>query len=105
MSTRVVHCQRESYDVYVGRPSKWGSPFTHVRSALARFRVDSRDAAVKSYARWIRDQPELIAALHELKGKTLGCWCDEGQACHARDVLAPLADALSMPAEQPDDHE
>jgi len=25
-STRVVHCKKEPYDVYIGRPSKWGNP-------------------------------------------------------------------------------
>lgn len=25
--TRVVHCKKERYDVYIGRPSKWGNPF------------------------------------------------------------------------------
>ena len=23
----VVHCKKEPYDIYVGRPSKWGNPF------------------------------------------------------------------------------
>ncbi|MFM7243676.1 MAG: DUF4326 domain-containing protein, partial [Planctomycetaceae bacterium] len=23
----VVHCKRSAYDVYIGRPSKWGNPF------------------------------------------------------------------------------
>lgn len=27
MNGRVVHCKRERYDVYIGRPSKWGNPF------------------------------------------------------------------------------
>ena len=26
-STRVVHCKRARYDVYIGRPSKWGNPY------------------------------------------------------------------------------
>ena len=25
---KVVHCKKEKYDVYIGRPSKWGNPFT-----------------------------------------------------------------------------
>ena len=24
---KVVHCKKEPYDVYIGRPSKWGNPF------------------------------------------------------------------------------
>ena len=35
-------------------------------------------------------QPALLAALPELRGKRLGCWCAP-QACHG-DVLAQLAD-------------
>jgi hypothetical protein len=26
--TMTVHCKRESFDVYIGRPSKWGNPFS-----------------------------------------------------------------------------
>ncbi|MDQ5843653.1 MAG: DUF4326 domain-containing protein [Thermoproteota archaeon] len=26
-NTRVVHCKVEPFDVYIGRPSKWGNPF------------------------------------------------------------------------------
>jgi hypothetical protein len=36
-------------------------------------------------------QPELMAALGEIRGKVLGCWCKPA-ACHG-DVLARLADA------------
>lgn len=90
--TTVVHCQREPYDVYIGRPSLFGNPFSHVHSALATFYVPTRVAAIRSFARWIRDQPELLEQLRELKGKRLGCWCAP-LPCHG-DVLAALADAL-----------
>lgn len=90
--TVVVHCQRQPYDVYIGRPSDWGNPFSHVRSAIAKFHVSTRVAAIQSFARWIKDQPALMARLHELKGKRLGCWCAP-LPCHG-DVLAALADAL-----------
>ena len=26
-TTKVVHCKREPFDIYIGRPSKWGNPF------------------------------------------------------------------------------
>ena len=86
---RVVHCKREPYDVYIGRPSKWGNPFTHsINGSLAQHRVSSRDEAVSSYENWIRTQSELLDALPELVGKVLGCWC-KPQACHG-DVLVRL---------------
>ena len=77
-----VNFQEESFDVYIGRPSKWGNPFP--------IRKDrTREQAVQSYEKWIRKKPELLADLHELQGKTLGCWCKTGQLCHG-DVLIKL---------------
>lgn len=85
---KVVHCKREKYDVYIGRPSKWGNPFSHKDGTKAQYRVATRAEAVAQYEQWIRTQPELIASLGELEGKTLGCWC-KPQACHG-DVLVKL---------------
>lgn len=85
---KVVHCKRESFDVYIGRPSKWGNPFTHL-VGKAQFQVSNREEAVKAYRDWILTQPHLMASLPELKGKVLGCWCSP-QACHG-DVLMELA--------------
>lgn len=45
--------------------------------------------AVEQYRAWLLEQDELLADLHELKGKVLGCWCAPKQ-CHG-DVLAELA--------------
>ena len=79
---RVVHCKRDRYDVYIGRPSKWGNPFAIGRDG-------TRAQVIARYEQWVRSQPELIAALPELEGKTLGCWCAP-KGCHG-DVLARLA--------------
>ncbi|MGA9172340.1 MAG: DUF4326 domain-containing protein [Nitrososphaeraceae archaeon] len=27
MVAKVVHCKKEKYDIYIGRPSRWGNPF------------------------------------------------------------------------------
>ena len=93
--TRVVHCKKARYDVYIGRPSKWGNPFTHIRDrkTQAAFVVGSRDEAVAAYRSWLLTHPDLMAALPELKNKTLGCWC-KPHRCHG-DVLAELADQLT----------
>lgn len=90
----VVHCKREPSDVYIGRPSKWGNPYTHTpdRSTLARYVVASRQEAVEAFREYITNGEgrHLLADLHELKGKTLGCWCAP-LACHG-DVLADLVE-------------
>jgi hypothetical protein len=81
----VVHCRKKPYDTYVARPSKWGN--------IYREGVDgTREEVIKKYEEWIRQQPELMAALPELKGKVLGCYCAP-KACHA-DVLVKLVREL-----------
>lgn len=88
--TLVVHCQRSKFDVYIGRPSKWGNPFTHKPGTLAKFKVATRQEAIEKYEAWLHEQPHLMAALGELKGRVLGCWC-RPDGCHG-DVLVRLAE-------------
>ena len=87
---RVVHCKKEPYDVYIGRPSKWGNPFSHKTGTKAQFKVDTREQAILAYEDWLGKQPDLLEALPELEGKILGCWC-KPLACHG-DVLAAYAE-------------
>ncbi|GAA1623713.1 hypothetical protein GCM10009733_020440 [Nonomuraea maheshkhaliensis] len=82
----VVHCKRNPYDIYIGRPSKWGNPFVLGRDG-------TRKQVIASYERWLVAQPQLIAALPELAGKVLGCWCAP-HLCHG-DVLARMANQNS----------
>jgi len=56
----------------------------------AQFKVETREEAIEAYREWIMNQPHLLADLHELKGKTLCCFC-KPKSCHG-DVLAELAD-------------
>lgn len=88
MTTRVVHCKREKYDIYIGRPSKWGNPFSEKDGTLAEFKVATREQAIEMFEAWILTQPELMNELHTLKDKVLGCWCAP-KACHG-DVLIRL---------------
>ena len=87
--TGVVHVHKAAWDVYIGRPSKWGNPFSHKVGTRAEFLVASREEAIALYAEWILLQPLLMTDLHELRGKTLGCWCAP-LPCHG-DTLYKLA--------------
>ena len=78
---RAVHCKKEAYDIYIGRPSKWGNPFVIGKDG-------SREDVVEKYRSWIMKQEHLLTELSELEGRRLGCWCSP-QACHG-DVLADL---------------
>lgn len=74
--------QSQFHEVFIGRPSKWGNPFVIGRDG-------TRAEVIAKYRVWIATQPQLLAALRELRGKRLGCFCAP-QACHG-DVLAELA--------------
>ncbi len=44
--TRVVHCKRERYDVYIGRPGPWGNPFVIGRDG-------TREQVIAKYRTWL----------------------------------------------------
>jgi len=78
--------------IYIGRPSKWGNPFSHMPYTLAKFKCIDRSEAISSYLKWLqesRDGRQLIQCIHELKGKDLACFCMP-LACHG-DILLKLA--------------
>lgn len=89
MSGKVVHCKKDKYDVYIGRPSKWGNPYSHKEGTLAQFKVATREEAVAKFADYILSNKELLKDIDELKGKVLGCWCAP-LSCHG-DVLYKIA--------------
>lgn len=72
--------------MYVGRDmtkyvpgakeSKWKNPYT-----LKAYNDDG-DLIVHLYKEYVRRTPKLYDSLHELKGKTLACWCYPAP-CHA----------------------
>lgn len=78
----VIHVREATGDddeVFIGRPSKWGNPFAIGRDG-------SRAEVIDRYDAWLDSQPELLAALPELDGKVLVCFCKPAR-CHG-DVLA-----------------
>ena len=92
MPTKVVHCKKAPYDTYVGRPSKWGNQFAAKDSKFDTVKCATTAEAVSRHEAWIRSRPDIMEEVKaELRGKVLGCWCDEGQPCHGR-TLAQIAD-------------
>lgn len=75
--TRVVSVRGlEPFDIYIGRTMGadprlrnvgWGNPFKVETHGLAE--------SLRLYEAWVRNKPELMKRLPELRGKVLGCWC------------------------------
>ena len=93
MTPRVVHCKKEEFDVYIGRGSKWGNPYSHKEGTLAEEVVESRTEAIKKYEEYLLSNEDLMSSLSELKGKVLGCWC-KPKSCHG-DILLKYANGPS----------
>lgn len=91
--TTVVNVRDAEADIYIGRngEGKWGNPFVLGRDG-------NRDDVIARFREWLPTQPQLMADLPELIGKTLGCHCHP-RACHG-DVLAELANDLAQKQHQ-----
>jgi hypothetical protein len=111
MTVTVVNIRRvngitPAYDVYIGRAiprqrlkgSKWANPFLEDipdrPGKPGKKRAGTREVVIAKYHAYLLGNAELLAALPELRGKVLGCWC-KPEACHG-DVLATLADAVEV---------
>jgi coenzyme F420 biosynthesis associated uncharacterized protein len=67
-----------------GETGRWDNPFPIGPDCDAA-------GAVLAYRTWLAEQPDLIEQIRtDLAGKTLLCWCEIGQPCHA-DVLLEIA--------------
>ena len=80
--------EREGRYVYIGRPSKWGNPFSHIPTArYATARVATVEEAVSCFRQyWYAPEQAALraAALVELKDKVLGCFgCNP---CHGHVI-------------------
>jgi hypothetical protein len=79
----IVHCRKEKFDVYIGRPGPWGNPYIVGKHG-------SREQVIAKFEKWLMRRPSLVARVRkELKGKILGCWCSPYN-CHG-EVLTRIA--------------
>lgn len=92
--TPVVHSKKDQFDVYIGRPSKWGNPFVIGKDG-------DREEVIAKFLEWVVKQPHLMREIHTLHGKRLGCFCAPAM-CHG-DVLAELADLSAGNTQQSSD--
>lgn len=94
----VVHCKESEYDIYIGRPSILGNPYTHIseRHTRADKLVTTREEAIQKFFEYAQDRmhddAEFRDAVLECENKILGCWCKSKanpKACHG-DVFQTL---------------
>lgn len=76
--------------VRIDRGTPWGNPFAVVgtKSKYRVIELPTLEEVLAAYEAHIRNSPALIAQLHTLKGRRLGCWCAP-KPCHG-NVLARL---------------
>jgi hypothetical protein len=86
--TRVVHCKKEKYDIYIGRPSIFGNPFEigkdgNREEVIQKYKIYFQNRLIKDNNFWRKIQ--------ECKGKILGCWC-KPLPCHG-DIIEEYLNA------------
>ena len=78
---KVVNLRKEKYEIYIGRPSIFGNPFS-----IAKY---GREECIEKYKEYfyrrIKDDKRFKEAVLKLKGKTLGCFC-KPEICHG-DII------------------
>ena len=95
MSTKVVNIYKSPYDIYIGRAGKgqdgyFGNPF----KILPKQTKGSTLTKYKEYFyNRLNTDPEFKSRIHELKGKTLGCFC-KPNSCHG-DIIKEYLDTLT----------
>jgi hypothetical protein len=85
--TSVVNKSRSTYDVYIGRGSKWGNPYIIGKDG-------SREDVIRKYESDFNNGKFSHDELLELQGKKLGCFC-KPLACHG-DILAEYLNNLTI---------
>lgn len=84
---------------YIGRPSRYGNPYSHKQGKYVGYLVSSRDEAISKYIEYFekvmkRELPtyytkEFITkedVVKDLRGKDLSCFCTPLR-CHAQYLI------------------
>jgi len=104
---KVVHFKKDDYDIYIGRlPNNKYNKWAYPKWLREQFGENvSRKIIIAAYEKYLLSNKELMDDLHELKYKTLGCWCKnkilpgesiaKGKSCHG-DILKKYVDKLEL---------
>lgn len=96
--TTAVNLRKEKYDVYCGRGSIFGNPYTHlpIEKTKAQFQVKTIEEAIQKYREYfynkIENDSDFLDAVLRLKDKKLGCYCAPNP-CHV-DIIAEFLNKL-----------
>lgn len=80
-------------EIYVGRPSMFGNPYSHLNGTLAEFKVKNREIAIKNYE--IYYLPKIRDELHKIKEQyknttiCFNCFCVP-KKCHAISLIKEI---------------
>lgn len=67
-----VHHKKEPYDVFIARPSKWGSPFSYKENSTAPYKVATLyDVLLTLYEWLLNGEGQCSSKIPSKKGKLL----------------------------------
>jgi len=94
-----------SDDIYIGRGSPLGNPYSHLYSKVGAIKVDTREEAIACYKEWLREKifkqdTKVINAINAIINKVekgnvnLTCFCAP-KPCHG-EVIADMVRHLML---------
>ena len=101
---KVVHFKKDNYDIYIGRlPNDEYNKWSYPKCLSEQMSGVTRTEKIDAYEDYLINNEELMNNLHELKYKTLGCWCKDkgggGKKCHG-DIIKKYVDKLELKDKQ-----
>lgn len=106
MVTKVVHHNKEKFDVMIDRTTKWGNPYKkehivtkeeaeYLRAPYREGALITRSERIRLFEMYLRDNNELMDDIESLRDKTLGCWCKPNKSCHG-DIIVKILDEIEI---------
>ena len=85
-----------THDIYCGRGSPMGNPYSHMENTTALYKVDTREEAIEKYEPWFHKErmnnPTMYAYLNIMIDKAISgedinlvCYCAP-KDCHCRHI-------------------
>ena len=99
---KLVNIKHSACDIYIGRPSKFGNPYTSSKkSNLAKFNVNTLEESLLGYRNYLVENKQLLIDIEQLRDKTIGCYCIDSEEYKIRDKIICHGQIIQMYLQNP----
>ena len=96
MCCQLVNIKHSECDIYIGRPSKYGNPYSSKESKLAQFHVSTLEESLLGFRNYLINNKQLLIDIEELRYKIIGCFCTESKEYKVGDKIVCHGQIIQM---------